>query len=358
MSKLLNMLAQLNRPPESGEVPPGIRMEVARSTEKSRVRRKYLLCGVVSIGAILLGLALRLYFEELGRPVRDSARPLPPHVTAVNPESVSHPVETTHKEQPAQSADNNAAAVQQHDQPARSIAKRSKSTAVERKRQPPPGPAVPKETAAGPSTAVSVPVNTIASAELPPPIDKEARDASLTAARSAEKRKAYSEALRLYQQALAHDHTNHTLMNNAASMQLRLGDHAAALAMTDKALLRAPDYVPALINQGIARNALNNSGGAAESFARALALEPSNREAMFNLAIFNEKAGRLDAAARIFQRLAVNGDLQGMLGLARIYEKCSKRDEAIKVYAEISAMRDLPVDARRNAAERLRHLSN
>jgi tetratricopeptide (TPR) repeat protein len=190
----------------------------------------------------------------------------------------------------------------------------------------------------------------------PPLIDKEARDAKLTAARSAEKRKAYSEALQLYQQALSHDQTNHTLMNNVASIYLRLGEHAAALAMTDKALRRAPEYVPALINQGIARNDLGNTAGAAENFARALELEPSNRDALFNLALFNEKNGKLDAAATIFQRLAGSGDLQGMFGLARIYEKRMQRSEAIRVYSDIMAMHDLPTVLRNSAAERLRHL--
>lgn len=356
MSKLLNMLAQLNRPPENGAVPPGIRMEVARSVEKNRVRRRYLIGGVVSIGAIVLGLGLRLYFEQPDQAAgdRDRARALPPHAAPAAPGGrMAHGTG-----QPLQPAVNSAPAAQQQIPPTRSIARSSTPAAREPIRRLRTGPGHPEKAAAAPVPTGSDPGATLPAAALPPPIDKEARDVSLTAARSAEKRRAYSEALRLYLQALSHDYTNHALMNNAASMQLRLGDAGAALAMTDKALLRAPEYVPALINQGIARSALNNSGGAAESFARALALEPSNREAMFNLALFNEKAGKLDAATTVFQRLAANGDLQGMFGLARVYEKRAQRDEAIRVYAEITAMRDLPADARKTAAERLRQLRN
>jgi Flp pilus assembly protein TadD len=187
-------------------------------------------------------------------------------------------------------------------------------------------------------------------------VDKAGRDVCLMAARTAEKKKDYVEALRQYRKALEYDREDPNIMNSLASAYIRLGDYPAALDMADKALARVHDSISALINQGIARNGLGITSEARESFTTALALDPFNRTAMYNLALFHEKNGKLAEASTMFQRLARSGDVQGSMGLARIYEKQSRQAEAVKIYIDVAAKQDIPSVTRNSAVERLRQL--
>lgn len=358
MSKLHNTLAELNLPPGGGEVPPNVRVEVTRNSEKNRATRKYIICTAIIVCATLMGFGIRLYFGNTGMLASRSLQPLPPRTAETSPETPQS-VATVAGQTTEKPDDASPPVIQQPARLIRAPAKHQKTSTGERKQHSEHKPESPEKTAAGQHQAVVPPKPAEAAvAAQATVVDKDARNANIIAARSAERRKAYSEALWFYKKALGYDNANPSLMNNAASMHLRLGEHSAALALTDKALQLEPDYVPALINQGIARSAVNNSSGAAESFAKALAVEPSNREALFNLALFNEKNGDLDVAAATFQRLAANGDVQGMIGIGRIYEKRAQNHEAIKIYSEIATKRDIPVDVKNSAIERLRQLRN
>lgn len=359
MSKLLTILSKLNRAPVSGVVPPDIHVSVARDLEASRSRRRYVLCGAVCICAVLLGIGVRIYFGKGTGALRQHPRQLSPQpVPVVQPmPSVQGPAAASKPDQtPAVGLDNAPPAE------AALAAGQRVASAARKANVPHPRKPAPRDGGTAGKNVVlpdSTDAKTAPPAQPQPPVvDREARDSSLIAARSAEKRKAYAEALRLYNKALTHDQDNHMIMNNAASMHIRLGNYAAAVTMSEKALLLARDYIPALINQGIARSALGNRSGAAESFARAVELDPANRGALYNLALFDEKNGNLDASAQVFKRLAATGDLSGMIGLARIYEKQSRMDEAMKSYADIAAMHDIPADARNTAIQRLRQLRN
>lgn len=351
MSKLLTMLSKLNRAPASGVVPPDIHVSVTRDLEAVRSRRRYILCGVVCICAVLLGVGIRLYFEKGFGP---HGGPRPPRVAAVVQQMpMSSPHETASALQP--------------DRPqalAAAVGNEQSGTtpAVKTKNRHHRGLSAQKKSAGQPAPPESI--TTANAAAVPavtpqlPVVDKEARDSWVITARSAEKKKAYAEALRMYRKALVYDQENHSIMNNAAGMHIRLGEHAVALALCDRALQLAKNYIPALINQGIARSALGNTSGAADSFTRALELDPANRGALYNLALFHEKNGGLDASAQQFKRLAAGGEVSGLIGLARVYEKQSRMDEAMKVYADVAAMHDIPAEARNTAIVRLRLLRN
>lgn len=355
MSKLLTMLSKLNRAPASGVVPPDIHVSVTRDLEAGRSRRRYILCGVVCICAVLLGVGVRLYFEK---GFRRQPEPRPPQVAAVVQQMpMSSPHETASALQPDRPQGGTVAADKDQSvtTPARKTTpSQNRRGSVREKRisEKSAPPAAPEAIHTAKDTTVQgvTPQLTV--------IDKEARDAWVITARSAEKRKAYAEALRMYRKALVYDQENHSIMNNAAGMHIRLGEHAAALALCDRALQLAKDYIPALINQGIARSALGNTSGAEDSFTRALELDPANRGARYNLALFDEKNGRLDASVQQFKRLAAGGEVSGLIGLARVYEKQSRMDEAMKVYADVAAMHDIPAEARNTAIVRLRLLRN
>ncbi len=367
MSNLLNKLSKLNRTPGKGEVPPDIREKVLRADETRRSKHRYLLCVVVSICAVLLGFGARSYLNKAPGPLLTDSKTTFPQTVPVAPQMIiSSARKTPIAVDTAQSA---TIASSLPVQTASSTLKTEQHMAApaRAKKSPLPGRMALSSMTAKRNEARSASLNTVVkandaaaavSAPQAQPIDKEARDAILTSAKSAEKRKSYNEALRLYQKALSYDQDNYCLMNNTASMYIRLGEYPAGLSMSDKALLLAPDYIPALINQGIARNALGNPIEAAESFAKAVRLDPANKTALYNLALFNEKNGKLDAAAQAYLRLAKVSDVQGMIGLARIYEKQSRRSDAVKIYVEIAAMPDVPTDARNTVVRRLRQLGD
>lgn len=362
LSKLHTMLSKLNRAPVNSVVPPDIRVNVARDLESRRSRRKYIIGGAVCSSALLLGICVRIYLEKrvesLPKPRQTMIAPIAkqmPTPSARSSDTVADP-----NKSPA-AGHNNINRV------AGSPSKRRSPVSAALKPKPGHSHKLAHQAEGGAANGEMLPVGSESTVKKPdnaaeavplklPTIDKEARDTCIISAEAAEKRNSYAEALRMYKKALTYDQDNHRLMNNAAGMHLSLGEYAAALDMSSKALLLDHNYVPALVNQGIARNALGNRTGAAESFTMAVELDPANRDAQYNLALFYERNERLDAAAQVFKKLAAHGDSSGMIGLARIYEKQRRIDEAKKTYADIAAMHGIPADIKKIAIERLLQL--
>jgi spermidine synthase len=71
--------------------------------------------------------------------------------------------------------------------------------------------------------------------------------------------------------------------NNLASVLLSQGKEALALAILDRVVAGHPRYVPAIINRGVARARSGRLREAEADYRRALALEPSNADATYNL---------------------------------------------------------------------------
>lgn len=369
MSKLLNMLMNLNRSPGNGEVIPDLLNNVRKSSAERRSRREYVICGTVIICAILAGAAVMFYLERGSRlrqkdhqsapvaaaPRKEAVSALPVRPPAQNdsePHGTDKPVGRTDvtNTRGVESSKLIITAPANRKSPVlkSDVAIKGTHNSEQKTVNTSPHKANDSPPVAAPTPAVAK----------QPPADPESRDSWLISARSAEKRKAYSEAARMYKKALTYDRENYLLMNNITSMYIRLGDYAAALDMAGKTLVLDQGYVPALINQGIARNAVGNFSGASESFTKALELDPANRDAMYNFGLFYEKNGKLDAAAQVFKRLGDSGDMQGMIGLARIYEKQARTNDAVRIYVEIATMRDVPADARNSVIVRLRQLGN
>jgi len=186
----------------------------------------------------------------------------------------------------------------------------------------------------------------------PPKIDQENLDLLLYAARSCENRRDYRAALENYRKALAIDNDNYLLMNNMAGVLIAMGAHPEATTYARLALGIRKDYVPALINLGIAQIKVGETATGEGSFAKALAIEPQNRKALLNLALLQERSRNFENARDTFGRLASLGDVQGNLGMARIAEAEGKKPLAARAYRDASA-RELDVKTRKLVNERI-----
>ncbi len=366
MSKLLNLLSSRNRPAEPGEVPPDLRQKVAKENSTVETRKKVLVIVALAVGAVVMGVFFASYFESKAsklvkkQPIPATVAPLPsePAVVQAAPSSA--------KTAPQQSVVTVSGGVAAEKAPA-PVATVTPAKKVSKKVD--RHPQKPKALSAVRPVGTSIPASQRASQESDrkithvtdfkkTPVDGVARDVNLFAADSAEKAGDYSEALRQYQQALINAPDNVVIMNNIAGLHIRLGSYSAALNVLDKALSLSRDYVPALINRGIAKNGLGNSVEAAASFSKALELAPASRSALYNLALFRERGGDLGEAQLLYRRLEKTGDIQGLAGLGRVYEKQSKVTEAVRVYREILAHQNVPAPLRTTAQDRLHQLGN
>jgi len=86
-----------------------------------------------------------------------------------------------------------------------------------------------------------------------------------------------------------------------ASCALLRDDFAGALACCDHAIAARPDYAPYHVTRGRALSAVDERGQAEDAWRRALALDPTDPEAMFCLGNSARERGAHDEATRIFE---------------------------------------------------------
>jgi len=183
--------------------------------------------------------------------------------------------------------------------------------------------------------------------------ERENLDMYLYAATNCEARKDYKQALANYTKVLGIEPGNYIVMNNVAGIMLMMGRDKEALQYARTAFNLKKDYALSLINMGIASIKLNNAAEGEGYLTSALTLDPSNRNALLNLAILHEKNGAYDKSYTSFYRLAEAGDIQGYLGLARIAEKKGKKTDAERIYREILSMNNIDPNIKKLAGERL-----
>lgn len=350
MSILAKLLQKKNETsPETGQIPPGLLKSVARGGGAGRNHGLYLLIASGSLAAILAGYFLATHLESRSRlspsispsppqPVVNATPVVPVHAVASSSRTLSPGIteprlETVERRKGGSLV--SVATARQTAIPSLRTARGAKQVGISQH---------PKKKAAATYGVKSHPG------------DRLSIDAYLFAARDAEARRDYLPAMRNYLSALEADPSNHHIMNNLASVFLQLGLPDEALRFANKALARKRDYISALINAGIAHGKLGNNAAARGMFSRAVAAEPTNPQALFNLALSQERAGMADEAIRTYRRLADGGDSRGYLGMARIQEKRGNSGEALRLYRDILALPGGGQDARETARKRISQL--
>ncbi len=114
-------------------------------------------------------------------------------------------------------------------------------------------------------------------------------DSFLYSAREFEMKKNYPKALENYKRALEMDRDNFVVMNSIAYILLEMNLTDESVRYSRMAIDNNKDYVPALINLGIAHAKSGNTALAEDYLDRASRLEPDNKGIIINLAILYER---------------------------------------------------------------------
>jgi Tfp pilus assembly protein PilF len=337
MSILAKLLKKGDDRQEGGEVLPGLQQAVnAAGVPSDKRRRTYLLIAAGAAAAIAGGGLLVVYLQtRTPEPVIANRRPAVAPVIAPKPQ--------------AQLSSAKAVAVP----PPPPV-----EVAVEEPRSKKSSPVARRHTvhqaASGAKKSAAERPEKVQSKELKPVVkDRATIDALLFAAKTAETRRDYNQALVKYRKVLEADPQNYRVMNNLASICLNLELYEEALSYANQALKLKGEYVSALVNGGIAQGRLGNQSGARAMLAKAVAAEPANRQALYNLALSQERANALDDAQTTWRRLADAGDANGLLGVARIKERRGESQEALRLYRDVLAQPEAGQRLKETARERI-----
>ena len=343
MSILANLLKKNDPRQETGQIPPGLLQSVSSAAPRKNSRRTYLVIGAVAVAAIAGGGLLMVYLQTRIPTSPSLTRQVIPPQPQLAAKAVETPVPQTQ-----QSSVRTVAAT------ATSTLKTKAPVARQASEKPAVNPRY-LQTAGTKHTAVpAVPRGGASNVERKAVVkDRASLDAYLFAARSAESRRDYSQAMQQYRKALDADPQNYRILNNLASVCLSMGMSDDALGFANRALQLKGDYVSALVNGGIAQGRLGNESGARSMLSRAVAVAPANRLALYNLALSQERSALLDEALSSYRRLSDTGDAQGMLGMARIRERRGENQDALRLYREVTALPDAGQRVREAARERI-----
>lgn len=360
MSLLADLLSRIKQPQPKREIPPNLKNIVQSSSNKSSNKRKIVLLAIILAVFVFAGVGALLFVKKLEQssgssialtsppispePVaRESVKTGQPEIKAsqaVQPEKASRPELSVKKSfskplRPAQKPDDTGRAVVQD------VASENERSV---EKQPESSHEISKETA-------KLPVREEEKRS-------KQRDLYLYLAREHELKSAHREALADYKKALETDSNNISIMNSIAFMYLQLGLHDASISHSQKALDIDNEYVPALTNMGIALAKLEEFTESENYFRSALTLEPENRNVLLNLAILLEKQGRNKSSADYYKRLTGLGDIEGMFGLARIYERQGEIEKATQVYRNASSHESLDEKTRNRIRQNIMRLIN
>jgi choline-sulfatase len=112
----------------------------------------------------------------------------------------------------------------------------------------------------------------------------------------------YEEARRNFLSALAKEPDNTAVLLHLGMLCLRQRDAAGARDWFEKALARQPDAPGTLMAMGLAQVELRDEAGAYESWSKATRLDPSQYDALFNLAMLSGRMGRTGEARKALER--------------------------------------------------------
>jgi tetratricopeptide (TPR) repeat protein len=170
--------------------------------------------------------------------------------------------------------------------------------------------------------------------------------------------KDYNSALDEYKKALNLERGDFMVMNNISYIYLQRGLADMSILYAQMALDINGNYVPALINLGIANAGTGNMSSAEDHLSRAVQLDPGNQDAMLNLAILHERQGEFSKASGYYEKLMKLGSGPSALGLARSYEKQGRMKEAVGIYRKIQSLDSMGRLEQTRARQRIRMLLN
>lgn len=148
--------------------------------------------------------------------------------------------------------------------------------------------------------------------------DTSEKDLYLYQARDFESKGRLYEAMESYKKVLNIEAKNYRVMNNIASILIRLKSYKEAAAYLRAAVELKNDYVPALINIAVALASDGEYQEPERFLLKALTLEPYNREALFNIGVLYERQGNTDKAREYFIKLKQTGDKRGEAAIERL----------------------------------------
>jgi len=349
VSLLADLLSKVKHQDQQSTVPPNLAHIVQKSSQKKKTERKFLILLVVVLFFVIVGFGAVYFFESYlaspskniavrqDLPLRDKVSPAPPSQPAA-PEAVV-------SRQAPQAA---PPASQPEVKPEPKIVPKAEIKASSSEDQKPKIATTSRPQTARPSKR---------SSELGERLKAE-RDTLIYSARSYEQNKNYSLAITDYKKALEKDPRNYLIMNSLASALIKTGTFEESIRYSKDALNYQKNYIPALINLGIAHVQNGNMTEGETYLTRARTIEPTNKAVLLNLALLYERLPNYQESLMHFQKLSEMKDIRGYLGMARVLEKQGKRAEAERLYRNMLTMDDADPQTRQFANERLLAISN
>jgi len=355
MSLLAELLSKIKQPQTKRDVPPNLKNIIQTSARKSADRRRIILLSVLLVVAVLTGTFLVYFTRTLSeKSVSDIAAP-----GRERAELTKRQIQSKEGNSPGQpEISKSAESVQplKSKEPVQDI-KAGKPEVVKSKKREDVSYAAPGIGSRGKEMLPDLEQVIVKNESPNKGLSEFELDTFLYSAREFEMKNDYQGALLNYKKALEKDKNNYVVMNNIAYIYLKLGLTEESVRYSQMASEINKDYIPALINLGVASAKAENISAAEGYFNHALKLDPNNQNVILNLAVLYERQMDYPRAHNYFSRLSKSGDLSGTLGLARIYEKQDKAEEALKFYKSAYADNSLDDKTRSEVRQRIILLS-
>jgi Tfp pilus assembly protein PilF len=358
MSLLVDLLSKTRTKESRRDIPPGLRRTVADGTYKKKTRRKVIILSVLVLIVFIAGFGTIYVIETFKTSlsttiatktharqpiptsnIRDEGPPnlskIEPHVNTATPPPKTLLTETGTQEKPKSAKESSLRMA--------SNAAKDGETSI---------PITIRTQVQGTGKTGTSETSSFEKAQ-----QKTNKDVYLYAARTHEARSEFKQALDHYMKALELDQANYIVMNNIAGVFIRLKLYNEALFYSKKALDVKTNYVPSLINAGIAQVSLGNFSEGEMFLTRAVIIEPSNKVAIFNIALLYEKQGSYDRAYESYFNLSQMRDVDGCLGAARTLERQGRNAEAARFYREILTIENAAPSIRQFANQRLSQIT-
>jgi len=362
VSLLADLLSKVKQQQTKREITPNLKDIIAKdSAHKKKIVLYSALFGAVVISGILTVYLLQSLVAPSAK--KTIAVQKPQRITAQAPKMVlPQPAAEAPESRPETKAEkkiekNIAGTEKTAKEKSSAIAEKPEKTEgrmtarIEKKEKPSPEPAVKPKPPVRPQAERSEDSAEEKSASQPQ------KNAYLYIAKDYENKKDYPNALAYYKKVLETDKNNFAVINNTAYILLNMGLVHESIKYSQMALELKADYVPALINLGVAYARVDNINAAETYLNKAVTIAPDNQTAAMNLAVLYEKQREYQKAFEYFSKLARMGNANGLLGIARIYEKQAKTEEALKTYKNISSFSSIDDDTRKMVEQRIELLN-